>query len=292
MGKVLWPSGTEDSQQYQIAQLQSALPNITLRLLDNINAANYEAMTNLSSFLTLASTGEFSTSSSPSLSNSTDGLYTMFNTYLVSTALAQNGWDAVLVANANPQQITTNPSVPLPTWALYDCTDCPNLRNLNCEYYDENGQCNYWWYSNFSQCAYTLGGHFGEDAAPMMSKLFIQGFTTGSLLFENAAICDTLSFRNFDTEMVLAPSLNNDDIVNNPENAYMNWVIPSLVPLDPTNPSVSYISENPYESRSFPNHPSNTLYNQTFYGLDYSCASQLNLSIMTTWYDVYHKLFP
>lgn len=40
-------------------------------------------------------------------------------------------------------------------------------------------------------------------------------------------------------------------------------------------------------------HPVNTLYNYTGgVELEFSCVSQLNLSIMLSWYDVIHGVFP
>ena len=108
VAKSLWPAGTQDTQDEQISILRGSIPYLELRLLESLGEGlglvQGVNQNNTSAFLAFASGGGFSRSDVRSLpkdsSVSVGGLSSViiqplllaFTTYLVSTALAQNGW--------------------------------------------------------------------------------------------------------------------------------------------------------------------------------------------------------
>ena len=107
VAQSLWPSDDEGNQEQQISALRSSIPKLETSLLENLgrglSLVQDVDQTNTSTFLTFASGGQFSKSNQPSLllpysetgedvtTAITQPLLLTFNTFLVSTALAQNG---------------------------------------------------------------------------------------------------------------------------------------------------------------------------------------------------------
>ncbi|KAL8682369.1 MAG: hypothetical protein Q9186_001559 [Xanthomendoza sp. 1 TL-2023] len=67
------------------------------------------------------------------------------NTFLVSEALAQNGWQALILPGVDGEGIN-NEQQGCPQWAVDDCNADPDI---GCSSHDEFGQCHeyYWWFS-------------------------------------------------------------------------------------------------------------------------------------------------
>ncbi|KAI4144868.1 MAG: hypothetical protein L6R39_004009 [Caloplaca ligustica] len=207
----LWPKETAESQDIQIDQLTDQLqgPNgihTTIldkfaRTLEVVQGAN---QTDVTSFLAFASGGHFSIGSTQSpfadLGNAVHrGLLQLITTYLISEALNKNGWHALIVPGANPVTLD-NGTGPCPPWAdgkgKYQC-DWWNghTKWMGCNSVDEDSMCdNYWWYSEAHNSAYALvkDGDDGPSSqgGDFLRTIFGKGWSTGALLFEDAAICE------------------------------------------------------------------------------------------------------
>ncbi|KAL8672429.1 MAG: hypothetical protein Q9168_003107 [Polycauliona sp. 1 TL-2023] len=206
----LWPKETAESQDVQIDQLTDELqgPNgVHTQILDNL--ANTQEIvqganqTDVSAFLAFTSGGIFSADDNPSPfqdlgSHVHRGLLQVFTTYLISEALHLNGWHALIVPGANPVTLD-NGTGPCPPWASgtgkYQCNWWDgSTKWFACNTYDGNDMCdNYWWYSSTHNSAYAL---VKDDNKPIkqggdfLRTIFEKGWSTGPLLFENAAICE------------------------------------------------------------------------------------------------------
>lgn len=210
----IWPKETAESQDIQIDQLEDQLqgPNgIHTTILDNLaNTLEVVQGTNqsdVSSFLAFASGGHFSSDSTPSPftdlgSTVHKGVLQLFTTFLVSEALDKNGWHALIVPGANPLTIDQGTG-PCPKWAegkgKHQC-DWWNGHSkwMGCNSLDENSMCdNYWWYSEAHNSAYALvkDGNDGPSSqgGDYLRTILEKGWSTGPLLFENAAICEFAS---------------------------------------------------------------------------------------------------
>ncbi|KAK3172376.1 hypothetical protein OEA41_005697 [Lepraria neglecta] len=90
VAKAIWPSGTSESQTFQINQLDTALANVSSMLSDNINAGLAELMTNQSAFAAFASSGAFTGETKLSIPDDVASLTTALRLFLTSKALTVN----------------------------------------------------------------------------------------------------------------------------------------------------------------------------------------------------------
>ncbi|KAI9762468.1 MAG: hypothetical protein M1835_008032 [Candelina submexicana] len=122
IAKTLWPPGTNEEATYEYGKLSSQLTDVAQALGPRIEDA-------------LA-----------------------FTTFLVSQALVDQGWHAVIAIGVDPLDITYGTRF-IPDWA-YSHEDPAAYsfgHDLNCHTYDNNSQCdNAWWYSENQDSAYTL----------------------------------------------------------------------------------------------------------------------------------------
>jgi len=209
----IWPKQTAESQDIQIDHLTDELQgpdgiHTTIlgnlgRTLEVVQGAN---QSDVSAFLAFASNGHFSADNNPSPfedlgSSIQKSLLQLFTTYLVSEALHQNGWHALIVPGANPLTLDQGTG-PCPQWAngtgKYECNWWKGgTKWMACNSYDNNSMCdNYWWYSETHNSAYALvqdGKKPGKQGGTLLRTIFEKGWSTGPLLFENAAICEFAS---------------------------------------------------------------------------------------------------
>ncbi|KAL9627717.1 MAG: hypothetical protein Q9204_006377 [Flavoplaca sp. TL-2023a] len=207
----LWPKETAESQDVQIDQLTDELqgPNgIHSRILDNL-AKTQEVVqganqTDVSAFLAFTSGGFFSADNNPSPfqdlgSRVHRGLLQVFTTYLISEALRLNGWHALIVPGANPVTMD-NGTGQCPKWAegtgKYQCDWWDgSTKWFACgDAYDANNMCeNSWWFSQTHNSAYALvkdDNRPNKEGGDFLRTILNKGWSTGPLLFENAAICE------------------------------------------------------------------------------------------------------
>ncbi|KAI4158597.1 MAG: hypothetical protein LQ342_007295 [Letrouitia transgressa] len=215
---------------------------------------------NVSSFIQWADGGRFSESAAGPLVDQAieNQLLLLLTSYLVSTTLAANDWHVLIVPGAEPYGLSRNPSnVTCPSWATntgteHNCHDNDgDSKNMNCaqseerrgEGYDVYGLCikTHWWYSQRHKSAYTIvhgdDGPGGSDAASLMQQIFVQNLSNGSLLFENAAVCEIQSVLQSQNPSIDVPEIEIDGSSAFPANGQ----IPNAVST-PGNRSVVTIS--------------------------------------------------
>lgn len=210
----IWPKQTAESQDVQIDQLTDQLqgPNgIHTTILDKLDrtleVVQGTNQSDVSAFLAFAADGHFSIGEIPSLIQGLGdsvhkSILQIFTTYLISEALHQNGWHALIVPGVNPLDMDLGKEGTCPPWAAgkekFQC-DWWNrdTKWMGCQSYDENNMCdNHWWYSKTHNSAYALVKEDGKpekQGGDFLRTIFGKGWATGPLLFENAAICEFAS---------------------------------------------------------------------------------------------------
>ncbi|KAI4236653.1 MAG: hypothetical protein L6R40_006095 [Gallowayella cf. fulva] len=304
----LWPKETAESQDIQIDQLTDQLqgPNgIHSTILDNL-ARTHEVVqganqTDVTSFLAFTSGGFFSVDSNPSpfqdLGNPVHGsLLQVLTTYLISEALHQNGWHALIVPGANPVTID-NGTGPCPKWAegtgKYQCDWWNGASKwMACNSYDENNMCdNHWWYSETHNSAYAL---VKDDDKPdkqggdFLRTIFEKGWSTGRLLFENAAICEfaflisqsasgvsyTPNYNNMAGFFYQGPPFTGYSVVNETTN---------FVSIAGSETGNAFVAATWHvDSLSFIRHP-DLIFGMEGHDWDSRCVSQLNTTVANSW---------
>ena len=97
VAKAFWPSGTGDSQIYQISALLDNLNTANNEMTNIINQGLSLVMSDLPTFINFAGHGAFSTQQSLSLPNATNGLNFALKTLITSESLAQNSWYGLIM---------------------------------------------------------------------------------------------------------------------------------------------------------------------------------------------------
>ena len=202
VAQQIWPVGTANSQTIRIDELVNQLDGVNGicnslhgNYYNTLRAVQGDGQNDTSTFMAFASGGAFSMPlwNAPAVVtlNAQDQslLLQGFTTFLTSEALAQNGWKALILPGVDPAGIQAG-TAPCPQWAG---SACAKSKNFQCDGYDSFGQCenNLWWYGKITNSAYTIlhDGKFDKrDALGILSTVFADGWSTGSLLFENAAI--------------------------------------------------------------------------------------------------------
>ncbi|KAI9678359.1 MAG: hypothetical protein M1817_006306 [Caeruleum heppii] len=178
VAKQLFPAaGTAETQLIQMANLKALLGNVAQGLSDRLAPALKTAEQDIESFIQLGNTGIFSSKPAPALNQQTKGLERVLNTYILSSGLVANQWDAVVALDTNPQQLGRNGS--------------RIAYRLDCEQYDANGVCNAWAYDAEYNMAFTLNHRSAMKDNPnkILTTAFNNGWTTRELLFNGAAAC-------------------------------------------------------------------------------------------------------
>ncbi|KAI9705044.1 MAG: hypothetical protein M1836_006827 [Candelina mexicana] len=310
----IWPQGTVDSGPQQIDTLESKIDflqtSLSINLGLGLSSVQGLNQSNVSQFLAFANGGSFSApdmdlpqvlggKGPPPGGFETAAAYPLllaFSTYLVSTALAQNGWHIIQVPGVDPMAYSNHSLDGCPAWT----TECsPKKADLECDGYEVTGQCNgtYWWYSTSQNTAYTLNHNDGTDSTGHLAKILRSGWTTGTLLFENAAICNIQNMLNqtipklyYTTSHGIAGFAFQGDVPN--VLSGLTSEIDSTTNFIPMNGAgLSHLSTvAAYAAQLF--HPTDNLWNFDASGLDFSCTSQLNVSIANSWGHPWTKRSP
>jgi len=185
----------------------------------------------------------------------------------------------------DPQGYSNHPADGCPSWA----GDCQGSADLQCSSYNTTGQCadNYWWYSRSLNSAFSINHNDGQKSTGILSTILESGWSTGELLFENAAICNIQQMLS-----TAIPELHYTTV-----NGISGFTFQGNLPADligytqsvnntnflPINGTgLSHLSTvSSYAKLLF--HPSNILWNLGANGLDFSCTSQLDVRIANSW---------
>ncbi len=307
VAKSIWPVMTLASPQQAQADsttVQSVMVKEILRtnLESGLKLVQGVGQDNVTAFLAFAGNGTFSVNQQdaqpPSVAAITGDkvqpLLLAYTTFLVTTTLAQHGWSVILLPGVNPEGIT-NKVAPYPAWA----GDHQQEDDLECTGYDEYGQCigTYWWYSKAHNSAYTLHHDELTDATEYLHAFLDNGWSTGPLLFENAAICEIhgvlrtigtinstpITYTDFKGKAgfqfngpIAGLGPNDFSIVNQSTETY-------FLPID--GGGLTYLSQQPMYADLFHHPPDSGLWEFTNQGIDFACISQLDVAIATKWGD-------
>ncbi|KAL8964619.1 MAG: hypothetical protein Q9183_004329 [Haloplaca sp. 2 TL-2023] len=307
--RALFPQGTgERPQENEIDILSVQTATLIQDLRENIQTTlslvQGVAQTNTSAFLAFASDGQFSSSrrdvGTPDVGqirrsqDRISPLLIAYTTFIASTTLAQTGWFAILVPGADPRGLT-NGTTQYPAWAGDDRND----DDLQCSDYNDFGQCNgtYWWYSQEQNSAYVLNKGEDEDSTDLLNRVLSSGWSTGKLLFENAAVCTIQNFlRNIET---IDNSTVAYTIINGEAGFQFNGPLPGLAPedfvlLDQANETyfmpfagsgLTHLRQQEEYRDSFRRPVDAEVWNFDNTGIDFSCISQIDVAIATVWGD-------
>lgn len=175
--KALWPSGTEDSKTIQVGQLNDLLGNATAQMTEMINNALVLLMSDMPTFVAFAESGRFSGSESLSLPEKTAGLDYGLTTYMLSEAMAKNGWFIGLFLNY---------------FGPVKGEDVPRL--FGCKYSDNNvctvpGMTVFW--SKDTGRVYLLTKQRSDGKTPLQvtQDIVAQGWASLEVLFDGAYNC-------------------------------------------------------------------------------------------------------
>lgn len=177
----MWPSGTTDSQIFQISALDSQLDAVKTQMETTINAGLGLIMSDIPTFVNFASSGSFSGHESLSLPNVTNGLDLALRTYMTSESLSQNGWFAVIYGTYNASTFINDPSCANISGGML-CSETGDSK----EYAKSSGL--FW--SNVSQRQYLLLQHKGDSYSwPILNNTNVNGWANMQTLFDGAYDC-------------------------------------------------------------------------------------------------------
>ena len=267
--------------------LPSALTRSTSTVGSGVQYGLQSITNNLNIFRNVTTDGAFATPQLWSIPQDPATLTQPFDTFLVSSILAQNNWTVLALVGIDVAALSKSPTGTLPGWVLNDCPTCTPPVNLDCTSYDENSQCGRWWYSEDLNSSFTLvqASNPNNDPTNLITTIFEQGWTTGSLLFENVAVCDEPS-----SLVKTLSTIPKWERPASPLTDYMDswfWRLMGSATLNGTASVDIVVSDdfNAYiESRPGPvSHPGNTLFNISGGQIDFSCMSQLDLQVAWNW---------
>ena len=302
----VWPTSVDPQQKipYQNAELHNLIGaahgtlnaniNTTLGIIQGVEDTN--ATDDYTDFLQFVQSGAFSDNGPGQVSlNGQDNatltsLYQNFNTYLITEALAQNGYYAVLIPGLNPEQVYQSTAF-CPAWAGSDCNS--KSKDVGCEgKLDQYGLCRNIWFSATQNSSYVLlksGKTNIAQSTDVLTKIFQGGYATGQTIFEGAGVCALRNLFPASSSVSYQPN-----IMGMAAMMFLTGSMPALTPYEvPYNQTHSLVaidgnafvelSKRPLLAPLFV-HPNDTYFNFDQSGhLDLSCISQLNSSVANFW---------
>ena len=180
VAKSIWPSGTEDSQSEQLANLDDYLSQIDQNFTTRITNALYTIMSDVPSFTEFASQGSFSGPNDLSLPADSSSLALGLRTFILSTAMSANDWIAYVIYDKTMIDVASSVSG-------YDCA------------FDSNNICSnqynttHIFYSNSTALAYRLvqNSNKGPNPTTFMNDIVDRQWSTLEQLFDGAYNCST-----------------------------------------------------------------------------------------------------
>ena len=139
---------------------------------------------NFTDFLEFAEEGKFGADNHIDPIILTNALFTTFNSYLASQALAKSNIYGTVGNSTNVVALATNG-----TQLAYP---------IQCSSLDAEDVCDAWYYSNDYRSSFGLVSHAqpSTNYGPLLSKLFALGYVTGDRLFKPPFPCNTYDFHD------------------------------------------------------------------------------------------------
>ena len=271
----------------EASTLLNGLMELSTTLSSRVQYALQSVTSDLDLFLNVTANGTFVSAQSWTIPQGPGILLQPLDTYLVSSILAQEGWEILVLVGIDVAALSQSSTGSLPAWVQSNCPNCKPPVNLGCSSYDANNQCGRWWYSQNLNSSFTLvqTSNSSNDPTDLITTVFQQGWTTGKLLFENAAVCAEPSS--------LVQTLETMQRLRRPASPltdYMDswfWRLMGVAPRSGTT-SVDIVVSDAFNvfiaSRPGPTrHPAGTLFNITDGKIDFSCMSQLDVQVGWNW---------
>ena len=182
MAAAIWPSGTADSQNQQLANLDSFLSQIDSNFTAQITKGLYTIMSDVPSFNGFASSGQFSGPNNLSLPVDSDNLALGLRTFILSSAMSANKWSAFMEDDVTMADVASS----VTGSGGFDCTFGPN--NICISSVDTTPV----FYSNSTARAYSLVlDGAGPDPTSFLNEIVNKDWSTLELLFDGAYNCST-----------------------------------------------------------------------------------------------------
>ena len=280
-------TSTTATEVIQASTLLKGLMELSDILSSRVQYALQSVTSDLDVFLNATANGTFVSAQSWVIPQGPGILLQPLDTYLVSSILAQEDWIVLALVGIDVAALSQTSTGSLPAWALSNCPTCKLPVSFGCSSYDSNNQCGRWWYSQNLNSSFTLvqTSNSSNDPTDLITTIFQQGWSTGKLLFENAAICAEPSrlVQTLETmQRPLRPA--------SPLTDYMDswfWRLMGVASRSGTN-SVDIVVSDAFNkfiaSRPGPTrHPAGTVFNITDGKIDFACMSQLDVQVGWNW---------
>ena len=312
VANTVWPQA-KDTPPQQVESDSAVLQNSMLiqslrsNLEKGLGLVQGGNVTGISDFLAFARDSSFSSSQqgqtapnvlSPDTQDQVQPLLSAYTTYIVSTTLAQLGWYAIMLPGVNPQEPPSDTTA-YPAWV----NNPKDNVDFKCPTYNATGQCSgtYWWYSKAQNSAYVLHNiDDKKDSTALLNNILTSGWSTGQLLFENAAICEMQSvlrsISTIDSSSVAYSNGPNSQLglsFNGPLYGIASGDFVSInqssqayfIPFDGA--GLTHIAQISDYADLFhhPNATETPLWRFDTQGIDCNCTSQLDVRVATKWGD-------
>ena len=178
IAKYLFPTGTINTVVDQWASISNEVATVVKAYQNNLAQMIPAVENDITNFLAFASTGQFSVTPLPDLSNEFNSLLTALTTFIVGKALEFNNMVLTRAIDTDINELQLNS-----TDDLAFQTGCGDG-------YDAAGICGPYWFDATAKVTYSLNNYNSMSKSPhdAMETLFAN-WTTGDLLFGGAARC-------------------------------------------------------------------------------------------------------
>ena len=271
----------------EASAILTGLMELSTTLSSRVQDALQSVTSDIDTFLNVTANGTFVSAQSWTIPQGPGILLQPLDTYLVSSILAQEDWTILALVGIDVAALSQTSTGSLPAWVLSNCPTCTPPVNFGCSSYDANNQCGRWWYSQNLNSSFTLvqATNSSNDPTDLIATVFQQGWTTGQLLFENAAICAEPS-RLVQTLETMQRSRRPASPITDYMDSWF-WRLMGVASRSGT-ASVDIVVSNAFNefiaSRPGPtHHPAGTVFNITDGKIDFACMSQLDVQVGWNW---------
>ena len=168
VAKAIWPAGSDDTQNIQLANIDTELASVQQKFTTGVVNALATVMSDVPSFIAFAQDGAFSGQDQVSLPDDTTSLGSALNTYVLSTAMTANGMYGVVDPATNKTSVASRWSC-----TFDDTTNICAPKNFFAFFFSE-----------VMNNAYGLQG-----PAPLLQEIVTNHWSTLEAVFDGAYNC-------------------------------------------------------------------------------------------------------
>ena len=182
IARTLWPDGSEQSQIYQIGQLQAQAANISIDLSNTLDKSLTAVMTDIPTFVNFANEGRYCGNTRPLDPNAIkNNLDTALRTHLTSLSLRENGWYAIPLGYSTEQEwkdyVASENAAQAPSNNPHPTSTAPSLQKT------------VWWSPATTLQYQLLNTDVAATSVDMLSQMTDNGWANLQLLFDGAFNC-------------------------------------------------------------------------------------------------------